>query len=83
MVSPLASFFILEGAYSFEIDGVRSELGPGSSVFIPRGTVCSFRNVTCAVARMLVLAGPGVCAGSFFARPGKPESVDVILQAVA
>lgn len=58
-------------------------VSPIASFFIPRRTVRSFRNVTCAVARMLVLARPGVCAGSFFARPGKPESVDVILQAVA
>jgi len=53
------SFFILEGAYTFEIGGVRSELGPGGYVFIPRGIIRSFRNSTCAVARMLVMVSPG------------------------
>jgi mannose-6-phosphate isomerase-like protein (cupin superfamily) len=77
------SFFILEGTYTFEIDGVRSELGPGSYVFVPRGIPHAFRNTTCGVARMLVLVSPGASPESFFARPGVPELVDVILQDVA
>ncbi len=77
------SFFVLEGTYTFEIGGVRSELGPGSYVFIPRGPARSFRNTTCAVARMLVMVSPGACPDSFFARLAAPESSDVILQEVA
>jgi len=77
------SFFVLEGTYTFEIGGVRSELGPGSYVFIPRGIARSFRNMTCAVARMLVMVSPGACSDSFFAGPAVPESSGVILQEVA
>lgn len=77
------SFFVLEGIYTFEIGGIRSELGPGSYVFIPRGLARSFRNTTCAVARMLVMVSPGACPDSFFARSAAPESSDVILQEVA
>ncbi len=77
------SFFILEGAYTFAIDGMRSALGPGSHVFIPHGTARSFRNTTCAVARMLVLVSPGACPGPFFSGPAAPEPIDVMLQDVA
>lgn len=77
------SFLILEGAYSFEIGGVRSELGPGSYVFVPRGTVRSFRNIACAVSRMLVLVSPGALPETFFARSAAPEPIEVCLQEVA
>ena len=77
------SFFVLDGTYSFEIGGVRSELGPGSYVFVPRGVARSFRNTSYAMARMLVMVGPGARPDSFFARPGAPETLDVFLQEVA
>jgi len=77
------SFLVLAGTDTFEIGGVRSAPGPGSYVFIPRGLARSFCNTTCAVARMLVMVGPGACPDSFFARSAAPESSDVILQGVA
>jgi quercetin dioxygenase-like cupin family protein len=77
------SFLILDGAYTFEIGGARFELGPGGYVFVPRGIPRSFCNVSCVVARMLVLVSPGARPESFFARQAAPEFIDVILQDVA
>ncbi len=39
------TFFVLEGRFDVEIDGVRHHAGPGDVAFVPRGSVHAFRNV--------------------------------------
>ena len=53
------AFFVLEGTYSALIGDERVELGPGSYVFVPRGTVHALTNIGTGVARMLIMVTPG------------------------
>jgi quercetin dioxygenase-like cupin family protein len=51
-------FYVLEGQFLFEVDGHRIQTGPGSSVFAPRGTAHTFKNVGAAAGRLLVVSQP-------------------------
>jgi quercetin dioxygenase-like cupin family protein len=53
------AFFVLEGTYSALIGEERVELGPGSYVFVPRGTVHAATNIGTGTARMLIMVTPG------------------------
>lgn len=53
------AFFVLEGTYSALVGEERIELGPGSYVFVPRGTVHAIANVGNTPARMLIMITPG------------------------
>jgi quercetin dioxygenase-like cupin family protein len=51
-------FLVVEGDVSFEIDGGRRSAGPGTSVYVPRGTAHGFV-VESEVAVMLGIMTPG------------------------
>jgi quercetin dioxygenase-like cupin family protein len=72
-------FHVLEGRVEFWKDGRWTEVGPGGTVFMPRGTPHTFRNVGEGDSRMLVQAAPagfevffGRCAEEF-AKGGEPD----------
>lgn len=52
-------FFVLEGTYSLGVNGKESVIGPGTLVFVPRGTVHTFKNVSSAMGRILEWTIPG------------------------
>ena len=52
------SFYVLEGQYTFEVDGQRILAGPGTALFAPRGTVHTFMNVGSTPGRMLTVVQP-------------------------
>ena len=52
------AFYILEGDYLFEVDGVQFTASAGSSASAPRGTTHTFQNIGAKTGRMLVLAQP-------------------------
>jgi len=52
------SFHLLEGTYLFEVSGVVNELGPGSHVFVPRGTPHRFQYVGEKPGKMLIICQP-------------------------
>jgi len=52
-------FFVLEGEYEVTAGELSGRAGPGTLVFIPRGTVHTFKNVGTATARMLDWSLPG------------------------
>ncbi len=56
------SWYILEGTFTFSIDGQTVEAGPGDFLHAPRGSLHTFQNVGSAVGRQLVVVGP---AGDF------------------
>ena len=65
------AYFLLEGGLEF-LDGDRTfTAGPGSFVYIPRGTLHRFKNVGAAPSRMLLFVTP---AGfeRFFSAVGQP-----------
>ena len=52
------TFYILEGEYTFAVDGRRIVAGPGACVFAPLGSVHTFTNSGSGVARMLTMVQP-------------------------
>jgi mannose-6-phosphate isomerase-like protein (cupin superfamily) len=52
-------FFVLEGSYSLSVNGNESTIGPGTLVFVPRGTVHTFKNVAPTIGRLLEWTIPG------------------------
>jgi mannose-6-phosphate isomerase-like protein (cupin superfamily) len=52
-------FYVLEGTYEMTVAGETSVAGPGTMVFLPRGTVHSFRNIGDAPGKMLDWSLPG------------------------
>jgi mannose-6-phosphate isomerase-like protein (cupin superfamily) len=52
-------FFVLEGTYSLSVNGRQSTIGPGTMVFVPRGTVHGFTNISDAPGRLLEWTIPG------------------------
>ena len=51
-------FYVLEGEYLFEVDGVQMRTCAGGSVYAPRGTAHTFQNVGATPGRMLVAVQP-------------------------
>jgi mannose-6-phosphate isomerase-like protein (cupin superfamily) len=52
-------FYVLEGVFEFFIEGVRIEVGPGSLIYIPMGTLHAFENVGEATGKLLMSQTPG------------------------
>jgi len=52
-------FYVLQGELTVEVDGERSSLCSGGSVFAPRGTAHSFKNFAAVPARVLAVVTPG------------------------
>jgi len=53
------TFIICEGHYDFRLDGKLLKLGPGDTVFVPRGTPHSFVSTGPEVGRQLIISSPG------------------------
>ena len=53
------AFFVLDGEYTFICDGVKTVLGPGGYIFLPRGIPHGIRVSSSTPATMLILAMPG------------------------
>ncbi len=77
-------FFVVEGRVAFLSEGRWTEVGPGTSAFMPRGVPHSFRNVGDHPLRMLISTSPAGfetffarCADEF-ARPEGPDMPRVI-----
>ena len=66
------AFYVLEGEYEFVLGDKSATHGPGSFVFVPRGTPHGFRNAGSVPARMLIINLPGGLHENFFAEAGEP-----------
>ena len=60
----------LEGALTWTIEGMPTEVGPNEAVFIPRGAVHHFDNSGDLDAKALAIATPGVIGPDFFREVG-------------
>jgi quercetin dioxygenase-like cupin family protein len=56
----------LTGAVTFTVDGRPQDVGPGETLFIPRGVVHGFDNRSGAVATCLSVLTPGVLGPEYF-----------------
>jgi len=53
------TFLIIEGHYDFRLDGKLLKLGPGDSVFVPRGTPHGFVSTGPEAGRQIIISSPG------------------------
>jgi quercetin dioxygenase-like cupin family protein len=51
-------FSVLQGQFAFELDGARTEVGPGATVFIPPGVVHLYQNIGEHPGEMLIYVEP-------------------------
>jgi quercetin dioxygenase-like cupin family protein len=58
-------FLVLEGEFTFTIDGTVTRATAGESAFVPRGAVHCFKNCSGRDGRLLVLFTPGDIEGFF------------------
>ncbi len=58
-------FTVLEGEFTFWVDGKVEKVSAGMAAYVPRGTKHCFKNCTSQPSRMLVIATPGDI-GPFF-----------------
>lgn len=56
----------LTGTITFTVDGATHHVGPGETLFIPRGAVHRFDNLTGAAATCLSVLTPGVLGPEYF-----------------
>lgn len=76
--------YVLEGTLTMSLDGQKHELGPGDSLFVPRGAVHGFENLAPTKARSLAVLTPGSIGRRYFEEvaaavnvPGKPDLATV------
>ena len=60
----------LEGTVTFTVDGKPTDIGPGQTVFIPRGVVHGFNNFGPQDAKALAVITPGILGPDFFREAG-------------
>ncbi len=53
------SFFILEGRFTFHLGDEQIDATAGTYIFVPRGTIHGYENISDAPGRLLVLVSPG------------------------
>jgi quercetin dioxygenase-like cupin family protein len=66
------SFYVLEGEYEFLSGEETFQVGAGSLLYIPKGTLHAHKNVGEGEGRMLVAQTPGRLYEYFFDEVGKP-----------
>jgi quercetin dioxygenase-like cupin family protein len=57
--------YVLEGALRYSVGDITRDLGPGDSMFTPKGTVHGFSNPFSAIARALITLSPDIGAQYF------------------
>ncbi|MFC3126033.1 cupin domain-containing protein [Pseudoroseomonas globiformis] len=73
----------LSGVVTYTVEGVPHEIGAGDTLFIPRGKVHGFSNISGSVARCLCILTPGVLGPEYFRElaallaAGKPDPAAV------
>jgi|SRR5580700_2432238 quercetin dioxygenase-like cupin family protein len=60
----------VEGTCTFALGGQKQSVGPGASLFIPRGVIHSFINETASMVRFLTVVTPGILGPQFFREVG-------------
>ena len=70
------AFHLLEGKYIFEVGGILNELGPGSHIFIPRGTPHRFQYVDEKPGTMLIVCQPAGIESALDELATLPEPVE-------
>ena len=78
------TFHVLDGRVAFLVDGQWREVSPGTSAFMPRGVVHTFKNVGDHPSRILITATPSGFENFFarcaeeFAKSAEPDMARII-----
>lgn len=64
--------YVIEGRFGSLVEGVASEVGPGTDRYVPRGALHPYENTGEGTGRLLVLHTPGGSQESFLAAAGEP-----------
>lgn len=64
--------YVLEGRFSLLVEDDASEVGPGTHVYVPKGTLHAYQNAGGRTGRMLVVHTPGGPQESFVEAAGEP-----------
>ena len=64
--------YVLEGRFDFLVEGVASEVGPGTHLYVPSGALHAYENAGEGTGRLLVVHTPGGSQESFLAAAGEP-----------
>ncbi len=62
--------YVAEGRFGFVVEGVASEAGPGTHLYLPKGALHAYENVGGGTGRLLVVHTPGGSQESFLAAAG-------------
>lgn len=68
------TFYVLEGTFSFHVDGETFDANVGDCLHVPRGILHTFQNVGTVVGRLLVTVGPAGDFEAFVEETGEPTS---------
>lgn len=74
---------VIEGAFEMELDGERTRLGPGETIFVPRGVIHAGANVGRDDGRRLVLFSPAGMERFFLEVGASEPGADVDWRALA
>jgi quercetin dioxygenase-like cupin family protein len=68
------AFYVLDGLFTFFVNGEKTTVGPGGYVYGPRNVPHGFRNESGRPATVLVLAMPGDSFTNFVMEMGEPAT---------
>ena len=60
------TIFGLEGVLTWTLEGTPTDVGPGETLFIPRGVVHQFHNIHDVDAKALAIVTPGILGPEYF-----------------
>lgn len=66
--------YVIDGRFDFVVEGVASGAGPGTHLFVPRGSLHAYENADDGTGRLLVVHTPGGPQEHFLAAAGEPTT---------
>ncbi len=66
--------YVIDGRFGFLVEGVASEAGPGTHLYVPKGALHAYENAGEGTGRLLVVHTPGGSQESFLAAAGEPTT---------
>ena len=68
------TFYVLDGSFTFHVDGEAIEAQAGDCAHVPRGVLHTFQNTGTSIGRLLVTVGPAGDFEAFVEETGEPTT---------
>jgi mannose-6-phosphate isomerase-like protein (cupin superfamily) len=75
-------FYVLGGVFEFLVEDIKIDAGPGSLVYVPKGTLHAFKNVGAVTGQLLVSQTPGGLHERFDEETGESVSGPVTTESI-